>query len=228
MEASTDAEITNNNAEHRQSCICLGPAGNRQRSSKCFVIETGTVVVWHVFDVLPHPDAILKKVGNWGNHSKCAILRGRINLLKRKWERIDWDNDDLTDLQAVDERPKLVHQDIISELPGVKTADMYAGIIWRTPFGEEKTPPLYAERATKVRINADLDTDNQAQGVTRKQGEVITIEDDGNGVVPGVLVKEDPIDAFSLSREDNFPGQEMVNSGKNDEISDKGESLGQN
>ena len=62
--------------------------------------------------------------------------------------------------------------------------------------------------------------------MTRKQDKVITIEDYGDDVVPGVLVKEDPIDAFSLSREENFPGQEMVDPGENDEISDKGESLG--
>ena len=61
----------------------------------------------------------------------------------------------------------------------------------------------------------------------RKQDEVITIEDDDDNVVPGVFVKEDPIDAFSLSEEGNFPGQEMVNPGKNDEISNEGESLGQ-
>ena len=35
VEASTDAEITNDNSERRQSCIYLGPAGNRQGSSKC-------------------------------------------------------------------------------------------------------------------------------------------------------------------------------------------------
>ena len=58
MEASIDAEITNDNVERQQSCIYLGPSGNRQGSIKCFVIETGAVVVWRVFDVLPYPDAI--------------------------------------------------------------------------------------------------------------------------------------------------------------------------
>ena len=60
----------------------------------------------------------------------------------------------------------------------------------------------------------------------RKQDEGITIKDDDNDVVPGVFVKEDPIDAFSLSGEENFPGQEMVNPDENIEISDEGESLG--
>ena len=73
--------------------------------------------------------------------------------------------------------------------------------------------------------NAGLDTDDQARGVIRKRDEVITVEDDDDDVVPGVFVKEDQIDAFSLSRKENFPGQEMINLDKNDVISDEGVSL---
>ena len=49
--------------------------------------------------------------------------------MNRKGEKFDWDNDDLADLQAVDKQQKLVHPDIISEIPWVETADMYDGII---------------------------------------------------------------------------------------------------
>ena len=52
VEASTDSEITNDNAERRQHCIYLGPEGNGQGSIKCFVIETDAVVVRRVFEVL--------------------------------------------------------------------------------------------------------------------------------------------------------------------------------
>jgi hypothetical protein len=45
VEASIDANITNENMERRQSCIYLGPSGNRQRSIKCFVADTGAVIV---------------------------------------------------------------------------------------------------------------------------------------------------------------------------------------
>ena len=62
--------------------------------------------------------------------------------------------------------------------------------------------------------------------MTRKQDEVITFKDDDNDIVPGIFVKEDQIDAFSLGVEDTFPGQKMVNPGKHDEMSDEGESLG--
>ena len=94
---------------------------------------------------------------------------------------------------------------------GVETADMYDGIIGPTLIGEEEKPPPYAERAAKACINAGLDTDdNQVWGVTKKQYEVIAIDDDNDNAVPGVFVKEDPIDAFSLSGEENFPGQESL------------------
>ena len=60
VEATTGTEITNDNAERRQSCIYLGPAGICQGLRKCFDIEIGAVVVRGVFGVLPHPDAIKK------------------------------------------------------------------------------------------------------------------------------------------------------------------------
>jgi hypothetical protein len=39
-------------------------------------------------------------------------------------------------------------------------------------------------------------------------------------------MKEDPVDRLSVSREGTFPGQEMVNFGKNDKIPNEGETLG--
>ena len=80
----------------------------------------------------------------------------------------------MADLQAIDEQSKLIHPDIISEIPGVETADMYDKIIGPIPIGEEETPPSYAERAAKARKNAGLYTDDQARGVIEKQDEVIS------------------------------------------------------
>ena len=75
------------------------------------------------------------------------------------------------------------------------------------------------------RIKPGLDTDNQARGVIRKQDEVIIVNDDDNNVVPGVFMEEDLVDLFSISGEENFPGQEMGNPFKINEISDKRDSL---
>ena len=78
-------------------------------------------------------------------------MEGRIDLLNRKGEIFDWDNNNLVDLQAIDKQPQLIHPDIISEIPGVKTVDLYNHIIGPTPIVEEEKPPLYDERAAKGR-----------------------------------------------------------------------------
>ena len=135
--------------------------------------------------------------------------------MNRKGEKFDWDNDDLADLTAVNEQPKLVHPDIIAEIPGVETQDMYDNVIGPIPIGEEEKPSSYAERALVARRNAGLDTDDQARGVDKKRDEVIVIDDDDDDNVPGVFVKDEDVDRFSVSRDTNFPGQEMVNSDVN-------------
>ena len=119
--------------------------------------------------MLPYLDVIFKEVENWGKRGKRATLRGRIDFLNRKGEKFDWDNNDFADLQAIDKQPKLVHPDIISEIPRVETADMYDRIIGPTPIGKKEKPPSYAEYAAKAHKNTGLDTDNQARGVIRKK-----------------------------------------------------------
>ena len=44
VEASNDAEITNDNKDRTSSCIALGPSGDRQGSTNCFDLSTGRVV----------------------------------------------------------------------------------------------------------------------------------------------------------------------------------------
>ena len=61
IEISIDTEVTNKHVERRQSYIYLSPPENRQGSIKYFVIDIGAVVVGCIFDVLPQPDAIIKK-----------------------------------------------------------------------------------------------------------------------------------------------------------------------
>ena len=60
-EDSIGANITNNNVEHQQSCVYLEPSENRQGFIKHFIIDTGAVIVRHIFDVFPYSDALLKK-----------------------------------------------------------------------------------------------------------------------------------------------------------------------
>ena len=45
VEASTDADITNDMKSITHPCISLGPSGNMQGSLKCFDIRTGKVII---------------------------------------------------------------------------------------------------------------------------------------------------------------------------------------
>ena len=72
--------------------------------------------------------------------------------MNRKGEQFDWNNDDLSELKTVDNQPKLVHKDIISEISSVETEDMYPRIIGPIPIGNKGNPPVYAERTAKAHI----------------------------------------------------------------------------
>ena len=82
--------------------------------------------------------------------------------MNRKGETFDRDNGVLAELKSVKEQPKLLHPDIIAEVPGAETEDMYNSIIWPNPIGNKIQSPLYSERALRLRRNTGLDTDNQA------------------------------------------------------------------
>ena len=71
--------------------------------------------------------------------------------MKRNGKKCDLDNTNLANLEAADEQLKLIHPDIISEIPGVKTEDMYDGIIKPVLVGQEEKPPSYAKRVAKAR-----------------------------------------------------------------------------
>ena len=68
VEASIDVDTTNDNVERRQSCVYLGRIRNHQGSIKCFITDTSAVVVRWIFEVLPYPDALLKKIETLVKH----------------------------------------------------------------------------------------------------------------------------------------------------------------
>ena len=91
-----------------------------------------------------------KKICSWGKSGKRAILGRRIICLNRKGTKFDGENDDWTDLKAADKQPKLIHSDIMSEILGIETEDIYDGIIGPIPIREEEKRSSYAEHAAKA------------------------------------------------------------------------------
>ena len=68
-------------------------------------------------------------------HGKCSILLGRNDLLNRQGGKFALDNDDLSELKAVDAHLNLIHPEIILKIPVVETESMYNRIIRPIPSG---------------------------------------------------------------------------------------------
>ena len=110
LEAGIDATVTNDNTERTRSCVALGPVGNRQGSVKCFDVKSGKILHRRTVTQLPWPldKHLVKKVEAWGKKGARATKKGCIEFLNRNGENIDWENDDLSELEVVNEQPKLV------------------------------------------------------------------------------------------------------------------------
>ena len=98
VEAEVDPVITNTNEPRTHPCLCLGPSGNRQGSSKCLDIKTNRVVVRRVINVIPMPDNIKREVEALGKRGARAIERGNLTFRNRNGEKFSWENDALDDL----------------------------------------------------------------------------------------------------------------------------------
>ena len=66
IEASVDAEVTNDTKGLSHACISLGPSGNWQGSQVCFDPETGKVDFRRTITRLPMPTSIIQVINNWG------------------------------------------------------------------------------------------------------------------------------------------------------------------
>ena len=107
--------------------------------------------------------------------------------------------------------------------------DIYDKILGSILISEWENPIIYAEYAAKAQNNAGLDTIDQAQGVNKKQDQVICTYDDDDDVnenlVWGVIMRKDRVDCVSVSVECFF-GQKIVNlDKKNDHLVKEGEAL---
>ena len=138
---------------------------------------------------------MIRKVEAWGKRSARAIKRNRIDFLNRKGEKFDWDNDDLSDLERVDEQPKMIDPGVAD----VPEDDKYDEDPDQGRRVEEK--PSYVTRAVAARERAGLNRESprQARGVDERVGDVIEIDDgwmpaDVPPVKPTMTIKTEPGD----------------------------------
>jgi len=128
VEASEDADVTNDMSPRKEPCICLGPSGNWQGSVKCFKIENAKVVTRRTIKVLPMPDSYRKAMDLWGKVSKKTSTN-KLEFLNRSREKFEWDNGEL-DISEMKVVPEVVnpHPEIPAEFPGVRLESDYDGL----------------------------------------------------------------------------------------------------
>ena len=118
VEASRDADVTNDMEPRTDACIALGPSGNRQGSVLCLKLSNAKVVVRRTIKQLPMPDRVIKLLNALGKKSGKTSLK----FLNRSRKPFAWENDDL-DLSE-HRKVEMVnpHPEIPAELPGVPLA----------------------------------------------------------------------------------------------------------
>ena len=66
----------------------------------------------------------------WGWNQKIKSEKIKLKFQNRKGGTFDWDNEDLEDNENVEEgQEKLIHPDVISEIPGVELESEYENTV---------------------------------------------------------------------------------------------------
>ena len=159
--------------------MALGPVGNRHGSVKCWDIEPGKNLHRRTVTQLPWSldNKLLKKIEHWGKKGASVIKRGCVDFLNRSGEKIDWENDDMSELKVVSEQPKLVDPGV-ADIPSTAEPEEELG----GPH-EVKGKPSYVTRAVAARRRAGLDVESaphQSRGVEVHADNVIVIDDEGD------------------------------------------------
>ena len=112
--------VTNGQTPRTHGCIVLGASGNRQGSIKCFDLKSGEVVTRGGFKGVHMPDIVVKLINDLGMQPKKKNRKNQLEFLNRHGIFLDWDNKDIDNDDNVEEfQQKLVHPDIIADIPGV-------------------------------------------------------------------------------------------------------------
>ena len=120
IEASVDADVTNDMKGRTHPCISLGPRGNCQGSQIFFDLETGKVVLRQTITILPMPERVIKVIHDWGNLQKTAGFKNNLEFWYRMKNQYDWENEDLYVSDGkVEIKPVKSYPHKPAEIPGV-------------------------------------------------------------------------------------------------------------
>ena len=139
-------------------------------------------------------------------------MKDSVQFLNRKGEKFDWDDDELSELEVKTEPSKMIHPDILAELPGMELQRDY-----NTPSRVTvRSGPTPTEQAAAAEIAAGLDAPYENSAETRgvddapaaevsddaDQGVQSVEEENGEDDPPRLITDDDQSDSNSDSNSD--------------------------
>jgi len=100
----------------------LGLTGNIQGTQKVFDVKTGAIKKCRTIRNMPMPQSIITTVHSWAKRSLREEHLRKMVFLNRNKEKYDWDSEDLSDVVYFSEDNPNVHNNRLTELPGVDLA----------------------------------------------------------------------------------------------------------
>ena len=118
----------------------------------------------------------MRRAEEWRKKGAAAIKRDCIEFFNREGKKFNWKEDDLSELEVVNEQPKLVDPGVAEAPQSDEPKDELGG----SSVVPEK--PSYYTRAVAARRRAGLDVESaprQSRGVEVRADDVIVINDEG-------------------------------------------------
>ena len=104
-----------------------------------------------------------KKASAWRQRSKEIIAKNAIQFRNCHVRKFDWEKDDLSELEVTTELPKMIHPDMVANLPGLELESDFPTPVIPTPDNQPDIMTQFAD----ARLNAGLDKDHEANIKTR-------------------------------------------------------------
>ena len=93
---------------------------------------------------------MIKNASELGQRSKEIIATNTIQFRNCHGGKFDWDNDDLSELEITTELPKMIHPDMVANLPGLELESDFPTPAIPTP---DKQPDIMTQLAA-ARLNS--------------------------------------------------------------------------
>ena len=120
-----------------------------------------------------------------GRRSKEIIAKNAIQFWNCHGEKFDWDNDDMSKLEGTTELPKMIHPDMVANLPGIELESDFP----RPAVPTSVKKPTITTQLVVARLNAGLDKKPEANIKTRgliKKPSMSPRDDLDTGVLPTI------------------------------------------